>query len=131
MANRRTGWPAGMAMLANVSHLLIAVNSAINIIVYAIKVLLQEQFKLKEMTMAMIVLHGNYKLISYFLFFLECFYSTAWNRYYSFFFFLSSSSLQLFTGPEVPPSPSTSVLAEQLTNPHNAVQGAHSIIITS
>ena len=83
MANRRTGWPAGMAMLANVSHLLIAVNSAINIIVYAIKVLLQEQFKLKEMTMAMIVLHGNYKLISYFLFFLECFYSTAWNRYYS------------------------------------------------
>ena len=130
MANRRTGWPAGMAMLANVSHLLIAVNSAINIIVYAIKVLLQEQFKLKEMTMAMIVLHGNYKLISYFLFFLECFYSTAWNRYYSFFFFLSSSSLQLFTGPEVPPSPSTSVLAEQLTNTHNAMQSIHKDFIS-
>ena len=30
-----------MAMLANVSHLLIAVNSAINIIVYAIKVIFQ------------------------------------------------------------------------------------------
>ena len=34
-------WPPGMAMLANVSHLLIAVNSAINIIVYAIKVIFQ------------------------------------------------------------------------------------------
>ena len=34
-------WPPEMAMLANVSHLLIAVNSAINIIVYAIKVIFQ------------------------------------------------------------------------------------------
>ena len=34
-------WPPGMAMLANVSHLLIAVNSAINIIVYAVKVIFQ------------------------------------------------------------------------------------------
>ena len=33
-----SGWHPGMAMLVNISHLLITVNSAINIIVYAIKV---------------------------------------------------------------------------------------------
>ena len=37
-ADVETGWHPGMAMLVNISHLLIAVNSAINIIVYAIKV---------------------------------------------------------------------------------------------
>jgi hypothetical protein len=31
-------WPPGVQILTNFSHLLIAINSAVNIIVYAIKV---------------------------------------------------------------------------------------------
>ena len=33
-------WPPAVAMLMNISHLLIATNSAVNIIVYSIKVIL-------------------------------------------------------------------------------------------